>query len=84
MQLEMRPYIVTAGDETLEKEPYRHYSKFIRLIKQYRGDGDKEIGGKLKELRGVLKKGKAATEHDVHIHKLLSCYFFLCHLLNLY
>ena len=70
MQLEMRPYIVTAGDETLEKEPYRHYSKFIRLIKQYRGDGDKEIGGKLKELRGVLKKGKAATEHYVHIHKL--------------
>lgn len=70
MQLEMRPYIVTAGDETLQKEPYRQYSKFVEVIKKYRGSGEKEIGGKLKELRGVLKRGKAATDHYLHTHKL--------------
>ena len=70
MQLEMRPYIVTADDATLRKEPYRQYSKFVQVIRKYRGGGENEIGGKLKELRGVLKRGKAATEHYVHIHKL--------------
>lgn len=65
-RLEMRPYIVKANDkELLKRFTYKKYSSFrsceLALLEKIANETYST--GKIKELRGVLKKGAISTEY---------------------
>lgn len=64
-RLELRPYIVSAPEEIMSKEEYsvRLYENFKRIIHRVQNNGETYGNGKLKELRGALKKGETATRN---------------------
>lgn len=76
--LEMRPYIVKvvsdtdAPFDTDSIEPHRQYKVFRSQMGKYLdiGKEEEDVHSKLKELRGILKKGLAETEHYIQFHKL--------------
>lgn len=72
--LELRPYIVDASNEVLDKEKIRNYATFKKLFKKlskkYNESGDNYSRIHLKQLRTVLKSGEAAAWHYLEFHKL--------------
>ena len=69
-RLELRPYIVTAPEEILKKEPIRQYQHFKTLIMKMENEQEAYGRGRLKTLRQVLKRGKDAVEHYLTFHKI--------------
>lgn len=69
-QLELRPYIVFAPEEILEKETIRQYRCFKKLICGILEEELTYSKGRLKELRNVLKQGEVATKHYLQFHKI--------------
>ena len=64
-RLELRPYIVSAPEEILSDDEYsvRRYDNFKRIIHRIQDNEETYGNGKLKELRGALKKGETATRN---------------------
>ena len=69
-RLELRPYIISAPDEVLEKEKYRQYNKFKLMMQKLQTNEIAYSRGRLKELRTVLKQGENAAKHYLHFHKI--------------
>ncbi len=70
--LHMRPYIVHASDDILVKEKNRQYRHFSTVINKILQNEKAYSNGRLKELRGVLKKGEVETKHYLKFHKISS------------
>lgn len=64
-----RPYIVRASQSVIEKDPFHSYDKVRELITKLKKD-DLCARGTVKELRAVLKQGRAKTEHFIKFHKI--------------
>lgn len=71
-QLEMRPYIVSAPDEILKKDPNRIYEKFRQLMLTLSSTHDAYASGKVKQMRTVLKRGENAATHFIRFNKIES------------
>ncbi len=71
-RLELRPYIVTASQEFLEKEKIRQYRNFKKLITRMEDCREAYGRSRLKTLRHVLKQGSASAEHYLTFHKIES------------
>ena len=70
-RLELRPYIVATGDESVWKdEPVRDYNKFKKLLKWMLDEKDDAVRGKLKEMRPQLLKGADAAEYYLRFNRL--------------
>lgn len=69
-RLELRPYIVSGPEEIISEEPYRRYEIFKKLISGIQKKEIRYSKSRLKELRTVLKKGEAATEHYLKFHRI--------------
>lgn len=78
--LDMRPYIVSAPDEVLKKEPIRQYSHFkevwARICKA--DDKDRYARSSIKSLRSVLKGTEKDAWYYLTYHKIdslaVDCY----------
>lgn len=68
--LELRPYLVEAPEEILEKEPIRQYVKFKSLFHTLFSKDMVYARGKIKELRSVLKKGEDAVQYYLKFNKM--------------
>ena len=69
-QLELRPYIVNAPEEILEKEPIRQYAKFRKLEKNILNNEIAYARGKVKQLRGMLKQGEKEANHFMKFNQI--------------
>lgn len=69
-RLELRPYIVSAPVDVMEREPIRQYRNFRNLMNRMT-KGEEAYGrGRLKDLRRVLKEGETETENYLQLHKI--------------
>ncbi|KIR01314.1 hypothetical protein P261_00128 [Lachnospiraceae bacterium TWA4] len=59
--MEIRPYVVCAPKEYMEKEKIRNYSNFRQLITNFRNDEISYARGKIKNIRSYLREGEIAT-----------------------
>ena len=62
-RLELRPYLLSAKDDVLEKEPIRRYENFKRFLAVIQQEKLSYARGKLKEFRKALKEGETASEY---------------------
>lgn len=69
-RLEMRPYIISAPSDILEKETYRRYERYTDMMKKFREQDQDEQYSRLKKLRGVLKQGLRAADDYMNFHKI--------------
>ena len=68
--LELRPYILEAPQELLEKDPHRRFEVFCKVLQIVQAKGVESVRSKMKELRAELKKGEAAADFFIHFHKM--------------
>ncbi|MCI8838208.1 MAG: hypothetical protein HFG74_09120 [Hungatella sp.] len=61
--LELRPYILSAEPDLLEKEPVRRYENFKKFVSVIQQEKMSCARGKLKELREALREGETASEY---------------------
>lgn len=71
-QLELRPFIVSAPADILEKERIRHYEKFRKLMELIERKEDGYASGKLKQMRGVLKEGEKSARYYLKFYNIES------------
>ncbi len=64
-----RPYIISAADKLLDKEPIRQYVNFRNVITDIQRK-ENYARGHLKELRTVLRQGEKETEYFLKFHKI--------------
>lgn len=75
-RMEMRPYIVTAPEDILEKgnlkeKRYASFKSRLRLIqRKNREDEERYSNGKIKELRSAIKEGEAATQMFLTLNRI--------------
>ncbi len=62
-RLELRPYILSAPEDVLAKEPVRRYENFRRFLSVIQQEKLSYARGKLKEFREALKEGETASEY---------------------
>lgn len=62
-RLELRPYLLSAADDVLKKEPIRRYDNFKKLLSELQQEKASYARGKLKEFREALKEGETASEY---------------------
>ena len=64
-----RPYMVQASGTVRNEEPFHSYHKVRELILKLQKD-ESCAKGTIKELRAVMKQGKAKTEYFIQFHKI--------------
>jgi hypothetical protein len=69
-RLELRPYIVEASEDVLQREPFRQYASFKKLITNLCSRRLDYARGKIKEMRGILKQGEDATTYYVRFNQI--------------
>lgn len=69
-RMELRPYIINAPKNVLEKEYIRKFDNFEKLMCELKKKGDDNIRGKLKEMRSSIHKGKDEVERYLKFYKL--------------
>lgn len=76
--LEMRPYIVSALEEILKKEPVRHYRHFKKVLKRITDEKDSYARSSIKELRSILREKEKDVWYYLTYHKIeslaMECY----------
>ena len=70
--LEMRPYIVKAPADVMDYEKHRSYRAFRKQMEIYLGASaaEEDVRARLKQLRGILRRGETEALHFIHFHKL--------------
>ena len=69
-QLELRPFIVSAPADILQKEKIRQYEKFRKLMELIERKEDGYASGKLKQMRGVLKEGEKSARYYLKFYQI--------------
>lgn len=69
-RMELRPYIVNASPEILEKYPAHSYESFLRLMMNLKNREKMYANGKVKELRSVLKEGRDMTKYYLAFNRM--------------
>lgn len=71
-RLELRPYIVSGPEEIMKDKKLiaRKYDNFKRVINRIQHNETTYGKGKIKELRGALKKGKIATQNYLEFNQM--------------
>lgn len=76
--LYLRPYIVSASKEVINKEPARQYQNFKKVMKVLTNKGAGYARGSIKELRSVLRKKEDDAWYYLKYHKIesiaMKCY----------
>lgn len=62
-RLELRPYLLSAADDVMQKESCRIYKRFRDFLLFIQCEDQSYARGKLKELREALKEGEIASEY---------------------
>lgn len=62
-RLELRPYLLSAAEDVLEKETYRIYRKFRNFLLFIQREDLSYARGKMKELREALREGETASRY---------------------
>lgn len=62
-RLELRPYLLSAEADVLQKEPIRRYDNFKRFLSIIQQEEFSYARGKLKEFREALKAGETASAY---------------------
>jgi len=66
--MELRPYIISATEAVMKKEPIRRYDNFKKLMQVLQNS--EEYGrGIFKELRSKIKQGYGAAEYFLKFHR---------------
>lgn len=68
--LVQRPYIISAPEQIMQKEPERLYAKFRSTERKIQRKENAYAKGKIKELRRVLKLGEKETEYFLKFNKI--------------
>ena len=69
-ELNARPYLISSTDEIMESQNRKQYTKFRKMITVLQKKEENFARGKLKELRGALKKGQKETDYFLKFNKL--------------
>lgn len=69
-KLSLKPYIVDARPEILNRDKKKKYESFIRKLKKIQDNGNDIGKGKIKELRSIMKKGEVETNNYLKFYKL--------------
>lgn len=69
-ELNARPYLIFSTDEIMESQSRRQYAKFRKMITELQKKEENFARGKLKELRGALKRGQRETDYFLKFNKL--------------
>ncbi len=68
--LTLRPYLVKPEAEVLNCDEERNYAFFKKMVQRIQNEKQDFGVGKIKELRGVMKKGVAPTDHYLTFYKM--------------
>lgn len=69
-KLNARPYLISSTDEIMESQNRKQYTKFKKMITELQKKEENFARGKLKELRGALKRGRKETDYFLKFNKI--------------